>query len=192
MKCAKWNPITVMMGEGKYNRHKRLYSSWKKMINRCYNPKIQEIQPTYTGCSVALPWHNFQTFAADVLDLNPEFETNKDLQLDKDLQYYGNKVYSKDNCLVVDRKVNMLFVARGAARGDLPLGITINGRSYQAQCSDGFGGRTYNTFINIQDAVNRYWLQKGKVVDAYMERYPELAAYLWNYFMLFEEEHKTT
>ena len=36
------------------------------MLQRCYDKKYQEIQPTYKGITVNSRWHNFQVFCEDI------------------------------------------------------------------------------------------------------------------------------
>tara|TARA_R110000850_G_scaffold257954_1_gene384376 strand:+ start:163 stop:555 length:393 start_codon:yes stop_codon:yes gene_type:complete len=58
-------------------------------------------------------------------------------QLDKDLLFVGNKVYSPATCVFVHRKVNMFTVGSDGARGDYAIGVyhTMKG-SYTSQCNN--------------------------------------------------------
>lgn len=103
------NSISVygigILGVGSFSRknHPKEYSSWRRMLQRCYNLKTQERQPTYKGCSVDKRWHNFQNFCEDIVHLeNYELWKNNTKKcawaLDKDIKIKGNKIYSKDTC----------------------------------------------------------------------------------------------
>ena len=53
------------LGEGKYKmsengKFKKEYKIWYYMLQRCYDPKYQEREPTYKGCIVEEFWLNFQ------------------------------------------------------------------------------------------------------------------------------------
>lgn len=72
---------------------------WRAMLRRCYG---KEYRPSYEECYVADEWHNFQTFA-DWYEANGG---GPGLELDKDIKYLGNKVYSPDHCLIVTRLQN--------------------------------------------------------------------------------------
>jgi len=94
------------IGVGKYLASKAkictpAYERWSAMLQRCYSPLLHEKFPTYTDCTVAKEWHNFQIFAewyyANVL---PEYELDKDILVD------GNKVYSQSTCLFVSTQKN--------------------------------------------------------------------------------------
>lgn len=91
-------------GDHKANsrRHRsKAYECWHSMIQRCYSIKYQERHPWYAGCTVDPRWHNFQTFADWYYD---NYVTG--YELDKDTKYFGNKVYSPDNCVFIPPSVN--------------------------------------------------------------------------------------
>lgn len=93
-------------GIGKYtfNNSPHIRSKWKGMLERCYCEKWHIKKPSYIGCSVDERWHNFQVFAE-------WFEQNyKDgFELDKDILFKGNKVYSPETCCFVPSEINILF-----------------------------------------------------------------------------------
>lgn len=96
------------LGVGRYRsreegRITKQYRAWSAMIERCYSPKFQARCPTYTGCSVAIEWHNFQRFAS----WYDENHVNG-LELDKDIKVKGNKIYSSKTCLFVTRRDNVV------------------------------------------------------------------------------------
>lgn len=111
------------------------YRAWVKMIRRCYDAKFQLKRPTYIDCSVCDEWLTFSSFKS--------WMERKDWQgkeLDKDLLVKGNKVYSPDTCVFVDKMTNMFTTDSGASRGEWPLGVTYHkgtGR-LQAQCKNPF------------------------------------------------------
>lgn len=79
------------------------YRTWKSMLARCYSIKTQERQPTYKGCSVSDEWLTFSVFKNWM-----EKQDWEDKQLDKDLLFEGNKVYSSETCVFVTRMVSTL------------------------------------------------------------------------------------
>ena len=191
---ANWKPSTMTVGEGQYSRtsHPRLYDAWFRMLERCYKIEFQEHghNKSYKGCSVDLHWHNLQQFAKDVLEMSPRFEQQAWLEIDKDLKYPGNKIYSKDTCLVISYKVNSLFTDSAATRGHLPIGVIAHGvNQYRAGCCDGTGKQIQKCFYDLKEAVEFYWVEKYKVVQMYMKKYPELSDVLYNYFFWFQNKH---
>lgn len=111
----------------------KVYGVWKGMLQRCYDSKSLEKCPTYLGCSVDKDWHNFMNFRSWVL--TQDFEGK---QLDKDLLYPGNKVYSKDTCVFISKALNTFMTERTASRGQLPLGVSIEGNKFRAYCNNPF------------------------------------------------------
>lgn len=93
------------LGYGEYTPkdYPKAYSTWKAMLQRCYDPKWQEKQPTYRGCTVTPVWHSFQTFAKWYQANN---DYTKSLCLDKDTLIPGNKEYSPDKCILVSHQEN--------------------------------------------------------------------------------------
>lgn len=139
-----WNPNypnicgVGCFGEGIYSHktHPKLYSAYRNMLVRCYNDDFKNRNPTYIDCVVDKRWHNFQNFCADLSKMvGCEFE---DWQLDKDILFRGNKIYSRDTCCLVPMDINTLLVKSDARRGNLCIGVHYNekySKTYLAQCS---------------------------------------------------------
>lgn len=98
----------------------RAYNSWHNMLTRCYCPKYQARFPTYIGCSVCEEWLDFQNFAKWFYSHK---HSHSDCQLDKDLVFDGNKIYSPDTCCFVPSALNNLLINSGATRGVYPQGV---------------------------------------------------------------------
>ena len=81
--------------------HTKMYATWVRMFERCYDPKFLARMPTYIGCTVTKEWHNFQVFAK-------WFEEHyiDGYHLDKDIKVPGNKLYSPDTCMFVTQAQN--------------------------------------------------------------------------------------
>lgn len=111
----------------------KIYDTWRNMLHRCYNQKELENRPTYSGCSVDKEWHSFMSFRAWML--SQEFE---DKQLDKDLLYPGNKVYSKNTCVFISKALNSFIIERANSRNNLPIGVSAHGNKFKAGCRNPF------------------------------------------------------
>lgn len=111
------------------------YRAWGNMLERCYSPKYQESKPTYKGCSVSEEWLTFSEFKSWM-----ECQDFEGMQLDKDLLFEGNKVYSKETCVFVTRGVNLFTSDRGNDRGEWLIGVCWDKGSnkFLAQCSNPF------------------------------------------------------
>lgn len=68
------------------------------IINRCYNAKFREKQLQYTGCTVCEEWLNYSNFK---VWYGQNGIKGMALDLDKDILFKGNKVYSPETCCFV-------------------------------------------------------------------------------------------
>ncbi|HZK25003.1 MAG TPA: hypothetical protein VFC74_06415 [Oscillospiraceae bacterium] len=111
------------------------YKVWRDMIKRCYSAKFQESRPTYIGCTVSDKWLTFSNFTGWMK--NQDFEGK---QLDKDLLFEGNKVYSPETCVFVTGAVNSFTTDSGAARGDCLIGADWYKQTgkFRSKCSNPF------------------------------------------------------
>ena len=171
------------LGEGKYSvsendKLKREFKIWVSMLERCYDPKLQEKYPTYNGCIVEDNWLNFQHMC-EWLDENYYEIPGEKMCLDKDILYKGNKIYSRETCIFVPQRINKLFTKRDNGRGENPIGVTLRkSGGYQAQCNDGYGKRIYlGTYPTKEEAFQVYKEYKEKVIkeviDSYKGKIPE-------------------
>jgi len=108
----------------------REYMLWKSMLTRCYNTKYQEGKPTYIGCSVSENFKNYSYFHEWCQ--NQIGFGNVDFQLDKDLLHKGNKEYNENTCVFIPIETNSVLTKRQLDRGLLPIGVTKNGKNFQA------------------------------------------------------------
>ena len=108
------------------------YRKWTSMINRCYSAISHARNPTYKGCIVSDEWLVFSVFKAWM-----EKQDWQGNDLDKDILFYGNKLYSSSTCLFVDPKINRLIETNNAKRGKYPIGVCFSERDnrFIAQCS---------------------------------------------------------
>lgn len=81
----------------------KYYAKWRRMMQRSYDTAFHEKNPTYKDVTVCKEWHSFMNFRAWMVKQNWE---NK--ELDKDILYPDNKVYSPVTCLFVSRMINNL------------------------------------------------------------------------------------
>jgi hypothetical protein len=111
------------------------YRVWYNMIQRCYSAKYQEKKPTYRGCSVSQEWLTFSVFKMWM-----EKQDFDGMQLDKDLLFAGNKVYSADTCVFVSSSINLFTIDCGASKGEWMIGVSLNKKNgkFVSQCSNPF------------------------------------------------------
>ena len=121
------------------------YRTWKNMLKRCYDRKTLTNQPTYIGCTVCDEWLTFSNFKA--------WMENQDWvgkQLDKDLLFTGNKIYSKNTCVFVNDVVNGFVTDCRASRGRYPIGVSLDKRWGK------FRARVRNPFTEKQEWLGSF------------------------------------
>lgn len=110
------------------------YKVWCSMFQRCYDNKDN----AYKECLVKKDWHNYQVFAKWFNDNYLD-----GFELDKDILFKGNKIYSSETCCFVPKEINLLFVKRNSSRGDCPIGVSFRKDT-----------KKYTSCINVHKKVN--------------------------------------
>ena len=153
----------------------RSYTIWRVMLQRCYSELYREGRPTYTGCTVAEEWHSFTAF-------EKWFTANhtEGCQLDKDILFPGNKVYSAETCVFVSPALNALLLDHGAARGKYPLGVSLDNRRprYQARVSTEAGRKCLGLFDTPLAAHQAWQLAKADIIANFPTTDPRIQAAL--------------
>jgi len=143
---------------GKKRAMCKFYSVWSDMIKRCYSEKYHIKRPTYKGCSVCEEWLIFSNFRTWMIE-----QDWKGKELDKDLLVNGNKVYSPETCVFVDRPLNLFTTDHAKGRGDHPLGVYVTKNGYIiGQCSDPFSNNR-NTRLGVyrtKDEAHQAWKKR--------------------------------
>lgn len=148
---------TTSMYNGKL---KKSYEVWCSMINRCYNEKTLNRQPTYKDCYVCKEWHCYATFEKWFNENYYEIENEK-VALDKDILIKGNKIYSCNTCCFVPIRINSLFIKNDADRGKCPIGV------YYEKSTNKFVANC-NTINQKNVRIGRYDTQE-EAFEAYKE-----------------------
>jgi len=107
------------------------YRRWASILTRCYSKNHQAKYPTYIGCCISLEWIKFSNFKAWMIK-----QEWRGLDLDKDLLYQDNKMYSAETCIFIPQWLNSLTIDGAAGRGEFPIGVYYrkdNGK-YRATC----------------------------------------------------------
>lgn len=134
------------------------YRTWKSMLQRCHSSKYQERKPTYKGCSVSGEWLTFSNFRSWM-----EKQDFEGKQLDKDILFSGNKVYSKETCVFVTQMVNMFTVDCCATRGEWLIGVHWDKgtNKFKSQCNNPFTKkRDYLGLFDSELEAHQAWLNR--------------------------------
>jgi len=153
---------TIRYGDGK-QKYKLVwvcpyYLAWRNMLQRCYSSKLQERQPTYKGCSVSEEWLTFSNFKRWM-----ECQDWEGMQLDKDILFEGNKVYSAETCVFVTKVVNLFTTDCGASRGEWLIGVCWNkpAGKFMARCRNPFTKkREHLGYFTCELKAHQEWLKR--------------------------------
>ena len=144
------------------------YDKWQKMLQRCFDNKYKEKEPTYKNVACCNRWLCFANFLEDFEILKQEYSWNVDekLNLDKDILYKGNKIYSLENCVLVPQWINSLFTKNDTKRGDYPIGVSYrkDRKKYQAQCNINGKQTKLGLYSTIKEAFNVYKIAKKQEI----------------------------
>lgn len=102
------------------------YNIWHAMINRCFNPKFKQDNPTYIDVTCCEAWLLYENFY-EWLHSQENFEqwlNGEQWALDKDILVKGNKIYSPETCILIPIYINSIFTSSDKIRGDLPIGVS--------------------------------------------------------------------
>lgn len=133
----------------------RFYKTWQDMLKRCYYKKYQEERPTYKGCSVCDEWLVFSNFRNWM-----ENQYWYMMELDKDLLFKGNKVYSPETCIFVSRQLNSFTKEHDATKRDYPVGVKLHKQSgkFQSRCNNPFTAkREHLGYFDCAKEAHKAW-----------------------------------
>lgn len=147
------------------------YLRWRDMLQRCYNEKLHERYHQYIGCKVCEEWKNYSNFKVWWDEHKPDLNTD----LDKDILFKENKIYSPETCAFVPHEINTLFVNGKGRRGDLPLGVYFDTDKSKYRANMSFMGRSIKlgAFETPEDAFARYKEYKEDFIKDIAEQYKE-------------------
>lgn len=166
------------MGVGSYRSRvdgvmPKEYIVWRDMIHRCYNPRLRDKYPTYTGCVVHDNWHNFQKFAEWY---HSQEYCDKGYQLDKDLIVQGNKIYSAERCCFLPPALNTLISINHSNRSSL-VGTTFHKNTGKWQSLVNKSGKVvYLGLFNTELEAHLCYVQEK-------ERFVREEAVVWRGFI---------
>lgn len=163
-------------GSDDVDRTSESYLRWHDMLHRCYNEKFHERQPQYRGCTVCTEWLNYCNFKV-------WYDQNKvrgaSLDLDKDILFKGNKIYSPETVAFVPHEINTLFVNGKKNRGDCPIGVHYDKDKgkYRASMSFMCEQIKLGWFDTAEAAFARYKEYKEDFIKDMAEQYKDEIPY---------------
>lgn len=103
------------------------YRRWQSMLRRCFDNKFLINNPNYAGCSVSSKWLTFSNFRNWCVSQCELYQLDiSNCEVDKDFLEIGNKEYSPEKCLLLEKSLNCLFADSAASRGEFPIGVSYD------------------------------------------------------------------
>jgi hypothetical protein len=177
------------LGEAYINKETNIksISKWRSMINRCYYEPYLKRERAYEKCTVCEEWHNYSNFKK-WYDENYYIIDGKTVELDKDIKYNNNNVYSPETCLFIPTEINRFLVnatnIKQRKHDNLPTGVSLHSinNTYIVQVT-----HKTKTFYNIQDAFYYYKRTKEKAIKELAIKYKEsIPIHVFNYIYNYE------
>ena len=165
-------PKTKEFKDGKWRKTWE-YDRWQNMLQRCFDNKLKERNPTYKDITCCDRWLCFANFLEDFEILKQEYNWNEGekLNLDKDILHKNNKVYSLENCVLVPDGINKLFTKCDASRGNCPIGVSYHkgAKKHQAQCNINGKRKGLGLYNSLEEAFNAYKVAKEQEIKRIAE-----------------------
>ena len=148
------------------------YRLWADMLNRSYDEKLHQRQPTYLNCETSsefLVLSEFCDWCQNQIGFNqPTFE------LDKDLLNKGNKEYHPDKCVFIPKEINSSLRTRKKMRGNLPIGVSLSRvGSFMAMMNLGSAKKYLGSFPTPEQAFQAYKHAKEDHIKALANKYKD-------------------
>jgi len=152
----------------------REYDLWQSMLQRCFNEKFKQRQPTYEGVTCSKDWLSMTNFVNDVSKMNGFGLSG--WQLDKDILVKGNKLYSKDTCCFVPQEVNSLLTKSDRIRGEWPVGVCFDKATGKFRASLAVNGKqkTLGYLTTPEEAFQVYKAAKEAQIKAVADKWQHL------------------
>jgi hypothetical protein len=131
------------------------YLRWKSMLKRCYKNNGGYKTRTYLNCTVCDEWLKFSSFK--------KWMETKDWQgkeIDKDLISKGNRIYSPEFCVFVDRLTNS-FIVNSEENDHTGAAIHKKTSKFQVRCRNPFNGkREWLGIYHSESEAHEVWRKR--------------------------------
>lgn len=107
---------------------------------------------------------------------NNTYPCDERLVIDKDIRVHGNREYSKDKCMLLPEKINLLFVKETARRGKYPIGVYFHQarNNYVAMCAVNGKTKYIGSYKKPEIAFAHYKEFKENHIQTVLKDYIEI------------------
>lgn len=143
------------------------YNYWHGILQRCYSKEYHKKKPSYENCKVCEEWLNYSNFKV-WFDEN-YYDIEEQLDLDKDILSKENKIYSPETCLLIPKRINLLY----NTNSNTMIGVNQSKgcKTYKASISKGKDRIYLGAFKTEIEAFLCYKEEKEKYVKEIAEEY---------------------
>ena len=137
------------------------YKKWYGVLKRSYCAEYKKDSPTYKDCTVCDEWLVFSVFKSWM-----ESQDWAGKEIDKDLLVPGNKHYSPETCIFLDKKINTLIRSVPKKKSGYPRGVTWHKEhlKFRAMCREPGAKVLIGYYDDIDDAELAYLRFKYNVI----------------------------
>lgn len=142
------------------------YNIWYSILRRSYSDYYKSMFPTYKDVTCDPVWFYYDNFYNWVhSQSNYEAIKNMDYNIDKDILFKGNRIYTPEKCTLVPQYINKLIIKQESTRGDCLIGVVRNKNgTYGVYCNDGKNQKHINNYKSELDAFFAYKEYKEKTI----------------------------
>ena len=152
---------------------KKSYEKWSSMISRCYNDKCTNYKNYGAkGITVCEEWHCYANFKK-WYDENYYEIDNEKVELDKDILFKNNKIYSPETCIFVPKYINNLFGGVFKDCNNKKIKKTESGK-YTVNIQTRHNNRNLGVFDTIEKAREIYNYNRLKLIEELTEEYKKV------------------
>lgn len=148
----------------------RVYERWSNMLKRCYRAGEYKRYAAYEGCEVCPEWHSYSNFKKWFDEHYYKYGTSG-TQIDKDILYKGNKIYSPATCCIVPKEVNDIIVSWKQENRTLPLGVSPDSGRYKATMKCDGKKKHLGLYDTPKEAFDVYKFNREKYIKEAANRY---------------------
>lgn len=148
------------------------YLAWRDMLSRCYSDKTKERKPSYKNATTSEDWLNYSNFREWYLAEKGDVAIV--LEVDKDLLGMGTKVYNKETCLLLPKKINIFLKTMPVFGWTTTINYSPIKCKYFIIVKDEYGNKVFK---------NIYY-------DTYREAFSALVAYKEGVMKALADEYK--
>ncbi len=157
------------------------YVVWASMIGRVHG-MVSEKTPRfgYEETIVCEEWSKFSTFKKWM-----ETKDWKNMELDKDLIYPGNKTYSPQTCTFITKQLNRAITKKKRNKSIYKQGVSCAGIKYQAEINMHSKRKRLGSFRTEDEAHLAYSKEKYKYLYDFMGINNDIDIALRSYLFVF-------